>query len=140
MKHIFNNAQEAVEHIEDGMTLMVGGFGLVGTPENLIQAVRHKGIKDLTVISNNCGVDDWGLGLLLQDKQISHMIASYVGENKEFEVVGKTDDGVCMAIRHKNLPLFGVQYHPESILSEYGHEQLYNFIEIALEEKNESPR
>lgn len=62
------------------------------------------------------------------------------GENKEFEVVGKTDDGVCMAIRHKNLPLFGVQYHPESILSEYGHEQLYNFIEIALEEKNESPR
>ena len=85
MKHIFNNAQEAVEHIEDEMTLMVGGFGLVGIPENLIQAVRHKGVKDLTVISNNCGVDDWGLGLLLQDKQISHMIASYVGENKEFE-------------------------------------------------------
>src|SRR5699024_5515311 len=85
MKHIFNNAQEAVEHIEDGMTLMVGGFGLVGIPENLIQAVRHKGVKDLTVISNSCGGDDWGLGLLLQDKQISHMIASYVGENKEFE-------------------------------------------------------
>ncbi|GAE25389.1 succinyl-CoA:3-ketoacid-coenzyme A transferase subunit A [Halalkalibacter wakoensis JCM 9140] len=67
------------------MTLMVGGFGLVGIPENLIKALCEKKTKDLTVISNNCGVDDWGLGLLLNNKQIKKMIASYVGENKEFE-------------------------------------------------------
>lgn len=64
---------------------MVGGFGLVGIPENLIMALAEKGVKDLTIISNNCGVDDWGLGLLLRNKQIKKMIASYVGENKEFE-------------------------------------------------------
>jgi 3-oxoacid CoA-transferase subunit A len=64
---------------------MVGGFGLVGIPENLIIGLRDLGTKDLTVISNNCGVDDWGLGLLLQNHQIKKMIASYVGENKEFE-------------------------------------------------------
>src|SRR5699024_3260563 len=85
MKQIFDNAQDEIEQLEDGMTMMVGGFGLVGIPENLIQAVRDKGTKDLTVMSNNCGIDDWGLGILLQNKQISHMIASYVGENKEFE-------------------------------------------------------
>lgn len=67
------------------MTLMVGGFGLVGIPENLIKALKEQKTTDLTVISNNCGVDDWGLGLLLQDKQIKKMISSYVGENKEFE-------------------------------------------------------
>ncbi|WP_231956269.1 CoA transferase subunit A [Aneurinibacillus soli] len=64
---------------------MVGGFGLVGIPEKLILGLRDKGVKDLTIISNNCGVDDWGLGLLLQNKQIRKMISSYVGENKEFE-------------------------------------------------------
>lgn len=64
---------------------MVGGFGLCGIPENLILALKEKGVKDLTVISNNCGIDDWGLGLLLKNKQIKKMIGSYVGENKEFE-------------------------------------------------------
>ncbi len=75
---------EALAGIRDGATLMVGGFGLVGIPENLIIGLRDLGTKDLTVISNNCGVDDWGLGLLLQNRQIKKMISSYVGENKEF--------------------------------------------------------
>jgi len=76
---------EALGGIPDGATLMVGGFGLVGIPENLILGLREIGVKNLTVISNNCGVDDWGLGLLLQNRQIKKMVASYVGENKEFE-------------------------------------------------------
>lgn len=85
MKTIFSNFNEAVASIKDGMTIMVGGFGIVGIPENLIKALYEKDIKDLTVISNNCGIDDWGLGLLLKNKQIKKMISSYVGENKEFE-------------------------------------------------------
>lgn len=85
MKRIFSSAEEAVSQIQDGTTLMVGGFGLVGIPEQLILALEEKGVKDLTVISNNCGIDDWGLGLLLRKKQIKKIIASYVGENKEFE-------------------------------------------------------
>lgn len=85
MKPILESFEEAVKDIHDGATLMVGGFGLVGIPENLIQALANSGVKDLTVISNNCGVDDWGLGLLLRNKQIKKMIGSYVGENKEFE-------------------------------------------------------
>ncbi len=76
---------EALAGIEDGATLMVGGFGLVGIPEKLIQGLCQKGVKDLTVISNNCGVDDCGLGILLKNRQIRKMISSYVGENKEFE-------------------------------------------------------
>ncbi|MBU0903818.1 MAG: CoA transferase subunit A [Planococcaceae bacterium] len=85
MKPIYSSAEEAVQQIQDGATLMVGGFGLVGIPETLILALVEKGVKDLTVISNNCGVDEWGLGLLLKNKQIKKMIGSYVGENKEFE-------------------------------------------------------
>ncbi|OAS22096.1 CoA transferase subunit A [Paenibacillus oryzisoli] len=85
MKSILTSFDEAVAEIKDGSTLMVGGFGLVGIPENLIVALAKSGKRDLTVISNNCGVDDWGLGLLLRNKQIKKMIASYVGENKEFE-------------------------------------------------------
>lgn len=85
MKTIFNSYEEAIQDIQDGMTIMVGGFGLVGIPENLIKALAESGVKDLTVISNNCGVDDWGLGLLLRNKQIKKIIGSYVGENKEFE-------------------------------------------------------
>ncbi len=76
---------EALANIRDGATIMAGGFGLVGIPENLIIGLRDLGVRDLTVISNNCGVDDWGLGLLLQNRQIKKMISSYVGENKEFE-------------------------------------------------------
>lgn len=75
----------ALEGIEDGASIMVGGFGLVGIPEKLIQGLRAKGVKNLTIISNNCGVDDFGLGILLQNRQIKKMISSYVGENKEFE-------------------------------------------------------
>jgi 3-oxoacid CoA-transferase subunit A len=85
VKQLYSSFEEAVAEIEDGATLMVGGFGLCGIPEKLILALVDKGVKDLTVISNNCGVDDWGLGLLLKNKQIKKMIGSYVGENKEFE-------------------------------------------------------
>ncbi|WP_411333331.1 CoA transferase subunit A [Metabacillus indicus] len=85
MKKIYTSFTEAVSEIKDGSTLMVGGFGLCGIPENLILALVETGVKDLTIISNNCGVDDWGLGLLLKNKQIKKMISSYVGENKEFE-------------------------------------------------------
>ena len=85
MKPIMTSFAEAVKDIHDGATVMVGGFGLVGIPENLILALAEKGVKQLTVISNNCGVDDWGLGLLLRNKQIKKIIGSYVGENKEFE-------------------------------------------------------
>ena len=85
MKKVYDQAVDAIDGITDGMTLAVGGFGLVGIPENLILALVEKNVKDLTIISNNCGVDDWGLGLLLQKRQIKKMIGSYVGENKEFE-------------------------------------------------------
>lgn len=79
------NAAEAVSDIKDNMTLMLGGFGLCGIPENCIKAMVNSGISGLTCISNNAGVDDFGLGLLLQKKQIKKMISSYVGENAEFE-------------------------------------------------------
>lgn len=85
MNKVMHSFEEAVASIQDGATLMVGGFGLCGIPENLIQALYQKGVKDLTVISNNCGVDDFGLGILLKNRQIKKIIASYVGENKEFE-------------------------------------------------------
>lgn len=85
MKKIYTSFHDAVKEIKDGATIMVGGFGLVGIPENLIVALVDSKVKHLTVISNNCGVDDWGLGLLLKQKQIDKMIGSYVGENKEFE-------------------------------------------------------
>lgn len=79
------SADEAVRDVFDGATLVVGGFGLCGIPENLIAALQRKRVKDLTVVSNNCGVDDWGLGVLLKTRQIRKMVSSYVGENAEFE-------------------------------------------------------
>jgi 3-oxoacid CoA-transferase subunit A len=82
---VVKNAEEACSGIADGMTLMVGGFGLCGIPENCITELVRKGVKNLTCISNNAGVDDFGLGLLLQTKQVKKMISSYVGENDEFE-------------------------------------------------------
>ena len=86
MEKIYSDAHAALEGLVfDGMTVMSGGFGLCGIAENLIVALRDSGAKDLTVISNNAGVDDFGLGLLLQTRQIKKMISSYVGENKEFE-------------------------------------------------------
>src|SRR5215212_12099720 len=84
-KKVVANADEAVKDIHDGAVLMLGGFGLCGIPENCIAALVRKGTKNLTCISNNAGVDDFGIGLLLQTKQIKKMIASYVGENDEFE-------------------------------------------------------
>ena len=86
MNKVFDDAKSALDGLLfDGMTIMSGGFGLCGIPENLIIAVRDSGVKDITVISNNCGVDDFGMGLLLQTKQIKKMVSSYVGENEEFE-------------------------------------------------------
>ncbi len=86
MDKLYKDAVAALEGVVfDGMTVMAGGFGLCGIPENLIAALRDTGVKDITVISNNAGVDDFGLGQLLQTRQIKKMISSYVGENKEFE-------------------------------------------------------
>ncbi len=85
MNKVVTNAKAAIEGIQDGMTLMLGGFGLCGIPENCITALVEAGVTNLTCISNNAGVDDFGLGLLLQKKQIKKMISSYVGENDEFE-------------------------------------------------------
>lgn len=85
MNKVVKNVEAALEGIQDGMTLMVGGFGLCGIPENSIAQLVKMGVKNLTCISNNAGVDDFGLGLLLQAKQVKKMISSYVGENDEFE-------------------------------------------------------
>lgn len=82
---VVSNAEEATQDIQDGAVIMLGGFGLCGIPENCISALIKKGVKNLTCISNNAGVDDFGIGLMLQTKQVKRMIASYVGENAEFE-------------------------------------------------------
>ncbi|HLS19270.1 MAG TPA: CoA transferase subunit A [Paracoccaceae bacterium] len=85
MKKVYGSAADALEGLLfDGMTIAAGGFGLCGIPENLIAAIRDSGVKDLTIVSNNAGVDDFGLGLLLQDKQVKKMVSSYVGENDLF--------------------------------------------------------
>src|ERR1700704_4935195 len=80
-----SSADAAIEKLIDGVTILMGGFGLCGVPENLIAAVRRKGTKNLTIVSNNAGVDDFGIGLLLQNRQVKKMISTYVGENKLFE-------------------------------------------------------
>ncbi|WP_338790475.1 CoA transferase subunit A [Bernardetia sp. MNP-M8] len=85
MNKVYPNAEAALEGIEDNMTLMLGGFGLCGIPENSITALVKSGVKGLTCISNNAGVDDFGIGLMLQKRQVKKMISSYVGENAEFE-------------------------------------------------------
>lgn len=85
MSKVYTNADEAIRDIKDGQVLMLGGFGLCGIPENSITALVKKNVKELTCISNNAGVDDFGIGLMLQQKQVKKMIASYVGENAEFE-------------------------------------------------------
>src|SRR3972149_5687932 len=92
------SADEAISDIRDGATLAVGGFGLSGNPENLIRALHRKGIRDLTIISNNCGIDDKGLGILLAAGQVRKMVSSYVGENKIFErlfIDGKLEVELC---------------------------------------------
>src|SRR5437868_8083623 len=85
MNKVVASAAEAVSRIPDGATIMMGGFGLCGIPETLIAALHARGTKNLTVISNNAGVDDFGIGILLRARQVRKMIATYVGENKEFE-------------------------------------------------------
>ena len=85
MDKVVASAIDAVRDIPEGATILAGGFGLCGIPENCIRALRELGTKGLTVVSNNCGVDDFGLGILLRNKQIVKMVSSYVGENKEFE-------------------------------------------------------
>src|SRR6201998_2664581 len=85
MNKVVKDADEAVRDIRDGMTLMLGGFGLCGLPENCIAALVRKGVKNLTCISNNAGVDDFGIGIMLKQRQVKKMISSYVGENAEFE-------------------------------------------------------
>ena len=82
---VVKNAEVAVSDVSDGSTIMMGGFGLCGIPENCIQALLKKGVRDLTFISNNAGVNDFGIGLLLKTRQVKKMISSYVGENAEFE-------------------------------------------------------
>jgi 3-oxoacid CoA-transferase subunit A len=85
MNKVFPSAEAAIFDIEDGASILSGGFGLCGNPENLIRALHKKGVKDLTIISNNCGTDLYGLGILLNAGQVKKMVSSYVGENKEFE-------------------------------------------------------
>src|SRR6185312_9710566 len=94
MNKVLQRAEEAVALVPDGATIMMGGFGLCGIPEHLIEALRIRGTKDLTIISNNAGVDEFGIGRLLRARQLKKMIASYVGENKEFErqvIAGEID-------------------------------------------------
>jgi len=81
---LVSSYEEAMAGLEDGMTVLAGGFGLCGIPENLIAEIKRKGTKDLTIVSNNCGVDGFGLGVLLEDQQVKKMVSSYVGENKLF--------------------------------------------------------
>jgi 3-oxoacid CoA-transferase subunit A len=98
LNKVMPTAADAVADVQDGAVLMAGGFGLCGIPENLILALRARGVKDLTFISNNCGVDDFGLGLLLATRQIRKMVSSYVGENKEFErqfISGELEVELC---------------------------------------------
>ena len=85
MNKVFPSAEAAIFDVEDGASILSGGFGLCGNPENLIRALHEKGVKDLTIISNNCGTDEYGLGILLQSGQVRKMVSSYVGENKNFE-------------------------------------------------------
>ena len=85
MNKVLKNAAEAVSMIPDGATILMGGFGLAGTPENLIKALHERGTRNLTIISNNAGVDDFGIGVLLKSRQVKKMISTYVGENQEFE-------------------------------------------------------
>lgn len=98
MNKVYKSAREAVADIPHGATILAGGFGLCGIPENAIRAIADLGARDLTFVSNNCGVDDFGLGILLRNKQIKKMVSSYVGENKEFErqyLAGELEVELC---------------------------------------------
>ncbi len=98
MNKVMKSGREALADVPSGATILAGGFGLCGIPENAIRALSELGVKDLTFVSNNCGVDDFGLGILLRKKQIAKMISSYVGENKEFErqyLAGELEVELC---------------------------------------------
>src|SRR3954468_18209695 len=149
MDKVYASALEAVRDIPHGATILAGGFGLCGIPENSIAALRELGTRDLTVVSNNCGVDDFGLGILLRNRQIKKMVSSYVGENKEFErqyLTGEleveltpqgtlaerlraggagipafyTPTGVHTAISNGGLP---VLYHPDGTVKKYSEKK-----------------
>ena len=119
MKKVFGSAAEALDGLlQDGMFIAAGGFGLCGIPELLLQAIKEAGTRDLTFASNNAGVDDFGIGILLQTKQVKKMMSSYVGENAEFmrqylagelEIVG--DDGAAGVVDHG----FGKTAHSEQV-------------------------
>jgi 3-oxoacid CoA-transferase A subunit len=98
MNKVHSSAEEAIADVSDGITLLVGGFGLSGNPENLIRALHQRGTGDITLVSNNAGTDSCGLGILLQSRQVKKMVGSYVGENKEFErqfLAGELDVELC---------------------------------------------
>jgi len=98
MDKVCSSAEEAIADVSDGITLLVGGFGLSGNPENLIRALHQRGTSDITLVSNNAGTDNCGLGILLQSRQVKKMVGSYVGENKEFErqfLAGELDVELC---------------------------------------------
>lgn len=106
---VFKSVDEAISDMPDGAKLLVGGFGLCGIPENLIAAVLKRGVKDLTVVSNNAGVEDFGLGILLKECRIKRMIASYVGENHEFEkqyLSGKLEVELTPQVNISNKKIF----------------------------------
>jgi 3-oxoacid CoA-transferase subunit A len=108
MNKVYADARSALAGLlHDGMLIMAGGFGLCGIPENLIAALRDSGVKGLTVISNNAGVDDFGLGLLLKTRQIRKMISSYVGENKEFEIEFNPQGTLAERIRAGGAGIYG---------------------------------
>src|SRR2546429_7050622 len=99
------SADVGIEKLRDGATILMGGFGLCGIPENLIAAVRRKGTKDLTIVSNNAGVDGFGIGILLEKRQVRKMVSTYVGENKLFEQLVTSGE-------------FGLELNPQGALSE----------------------
>ncbi|MBI5533650.1 MAG: CoA transferase subunit A [Deltaproteobacteria bacterium] len=137
MNKVYNNAREACADIPNGAVLMVGGFGLCGIPENCILALRALGVRELTIISNNCGVDDFGSGILLKTRQIRKMISSYVGENKEFErqfLHGELEVELCpqgtLAERCRaggaGIPAFFTPTAVGTVISDGGLPMLYN--------------
>lgn len=142
---IVSSYEEAMAGLEDGMTLVSGGFGICGIPENLIKEIYRKGTKELTVVSNNCGIENYGLGLLLPKRQIKKMVASYVGENGEFErqlmanelEVELTPQGtLAEKIRAggAGIPAFYTATGVGTLVAEGKHHKTYNDREYILEE------
>src|SRR5260370_40118807 len=109
MNKVVSSADEAIRDVKDGAVVMSGGFGLCGNPEHLIAAIHRKGVKNLTIISNNCGTTELGLGTLLKSRQLKKVVSIYVGENKEFDrqFLGRVREGWCHT--HRKLPVWVVR-------------------------------